>query len=68
MINLCRITGAPIKAEKVVGPSTTLTFLIKLDTQAREARLPPEKLQQLLSELQEFRTQALCDGRSTKRK
>ena len=55
MLLLCRAVGAPVKPEKVLGPSTTLTILgIKLDTDLRQACLPQEKLTALLEELSQF--------------
>jgi hypothetical protein len=47
---LCEVLGVPIKNEKTVGPSTTLTFLgIELDTLAMEARLPWDKVEKIIS-------------------
>ena len=45
---VCSQLGIPLALEKVEGPSDSLTFLgITLDTQHMEARLPPNKLQQI---------------------
>ena len=45
-IQLCRDLSVPLAAEKIEGPSTSLTFLvITLDTKKMEIRLPSEKLQ-----------------------
>jgi hypothetical protein len=47
-MSLCQVLGVPIKNEKTVGPSTTLTFLgIELDTLAMEARLPLDKVDKI---------------------
>ncbi len=55
MLLLCRAVGAPVKPEKVLGPSTILTILgIELDTILMQARLPQEKLAALLEELAQF--------------
>ena len=68
MLLLCRAVGAPVKPEKVLGPSTTLTILgIELDTDLRQARLPQEKLTALLEELSQFRLVYASHHRCTKR-
>ena len=47
-VPLCERLGFPVAPDKVVGPSTTLTFLgIELDTIKQELRLPAEKLSRL---------------------
>ena len=54
-IQLCRDLGVPLAAEKMKGPSTSLTFLgITLDTRKMEIRLPSEKLQRIKIILQEW--------------
>ena len=50
---ICRAVGAPVKPEKVLGPSTTQG--IELDNDLRQACLPQEKLIALLEELSQFR-------------
>ena len=55
MLGVCDQVGAPVKPEKVEGPSTTLGFLgIELDSIAMTARLPAAKKEELLSDLQQF--------------
>lgn len=52
---LARDIGLPIKAEKTVYPTTTLTFLgLELDTLKFEVRLPPDKLESMKSEIRKF--------------
>ena len=65
---LCRTVGAPVKPEKVLGPSTTLTVLgIELDTNLMQARLPQDKLAALLEELSHFKLLHASCLRCTKR-
>ena len=67
MLTLCQAVQAPVKPEKVLGPSTTLPILgILLDTRAGEARLPDEKLTALQQELQSFHTLASTHSTCTK--
>lgn len=52
---LARDIGLPIKAEKTVYPTTTLTFLgLELDTLKFEVRLPADKLESMKSEIRKF--------------
>lgn len=52
---LARDIGLPIKAEKTVYPTTTLTFLgLELDTLKFEVRLPTDKLESMKSEIRKF--------------
>ena len=53
IIQVCQFLNIPLAMEKVEGgPATTLEFLgILLDTVHIEARLPPEKLKRILSEV-----------------
>ena len=47
-VGLCEHLGFPVAPDKVVGPSTTLTFLgIELDSTKMELRLPQAKLERL---------------------
>ena len=40
ILRVCEQLGVPLKAEKIKGPASTLTFLgIELDTEQREIRL-----------------------------
>ena len=55
MLSLCDTLNIPLKPEKMVGPTTSLTFLgVELDTTSMTARLPQDKLTSLLSELHHF--------------
>ena len=68
LLLLCRLLGAPVKPEKVLGPATTLPVLgIELDTIAGLARLPEDKLQALLAELDQFQRMATDYRCCTKR-
>ena len=65
---LCQAVQAPVKPEKVLGPSTILPILgILLDTVAGEARLPDNKLTALKQELQYFHNLATTNHMCTKR-
>ena len=47
-VPLCESLGFPVSPDKVVGPSTIITFLgIELDSVAMEMRLPPVKVARL---------------------
>ena len=49
------ITLMILSYEKVEGPTTVMTFLgIKLDTSAQQARLPQDKLRDIMAELNDF--------------
>ena len=61
MLSVCHRLGAPVKPEKVEGPSTTLTFLgIQLDTRAMQASITPDRKQELLGEVQKLRSHHTC--------
>ena len=65
MLLLCQAVQAPVKPEKVLGPSTTLPILgILLDTIAGE---PADKLSDLQQELHTFNTLAITHHTCTKR-
>ena len=50
MLSLCNRIGAPIKTEKVEGPTTRLTFLgIVLNTITMEASISSERKSSLLT-------------------
>lgn len=52
---LARDIGLPIKAEKTVYPTSTLTFLgLELNTLKFEVRLPADKLESMKSEIRKF--------------
>ena len=68
MLHLCDVLGAPLKPEKIVTPTTCLTFLgIQLDTITQKATLPEDKLHNLLLELQATLTLSREQGSCTKR-
>ena len=49
---VCQDLGIPLAMEKLEGPSQCITFLgIILDTKRMEARLPPDKLSRIRSQL-----------------
>ncbi|XP_078333005.1 uncharacterized protein LOC144625574 [Crassostrea virginica] len=53
--SLAKDLNLPIKSEKTVYPTTTLTFLgLELDTVKFEVRLPSDKLEELKSKIQSF--------------
>lgn len=61
---LCTHLGVQTKQEKRSPPTTLITFLgIELDTVAQVARVPQEKLSQLLTELAAFNTRQKCTKR-----
>lgn len=52
-LQTCSQLGVPIAMEKVEGPTTTLTFLgLELNSRTRQISLPPDKLHDILTELQ----------------
>ena len=55
-LNLCKHIGVPIKSEKTVYPSTTITFLgLEFDSEKMELRLPDDKLLKLQETLNSFK-------------
>ena len=61
---VCRQLNVPIAEHKRDGPTTCLVFLgIIIDTILGELRLPPEKLQRLLSLLQAWGDKKTCSRR-----
>ena len=64
MKSLCQAIGAPIKEEKVEGPTTRLTFLgIVLDTVSMEASISVERKTSLLTAIHSFLTFRKCTKR-----
>ena len=64
MRSLCQAIGAPIKEEKVEGPTTRLTFLgIVLDTVSMEASISVERKTSLLTAIHSFLTFRKCTKR-----
>ena len=58
---ICAELGVPLAADKVEGPTTTLSFLgIKLDTLSMQASLPIDKLVRLRRELAEWQDKKSC--------
>ena len=64
MLDMCRHLGVPLKADKLEGPSTSLTFLgISLDMVRMEIQLPPERLEALRLAIQSWRGKRACRKR-----
>ena len=64
MLETCGRLGVPLKADKLEGPSTTLTFLgIVLDTVQMEIRLPAEKLDTLKRLIKAWQDKRACRKR-----
>ena len=64
MLSLCQQINAPVKDEKVVPPTTKLTFLgIVIDTEKMTASISDERKSLMLEELQSFSTQKKCTKR-----
>ena len=64
MLSLCRQINAPVKDEKVVPPTTKLTFLgIVIDTEKMTASISDERKSLMLEELQSFSTRKKCTKR-----
>ncbi len=56
--------GVPLAPEKVVGPTTVLTYLgIEIDTARMELRLPEEKFHSLLNQLNDWHSKRKCTKR-----
>ena len=48
MVALCQQLGAPLKEEKIEGPTVCITFLgIELDSTSMVARLPDDRKSEL---------------------
>ena len=55
ILDKCETLGVPIASEKLVGPSTCLTFLgIEIDTEEGVMRLPAEKLARIQSQIRDW--------------
>ena len=64
IMGICRFLGLPLKLKKIEGPLPILIFLgIILDTIRQEIRLPPQKLQELVMLLQQWRAKHVCTKR-----
>lgn len=54
-LHICSEIGIPMAPKKTVGPSQVLTFLgVELDTIKKQARLPEDKLNKCLSQIDEI--------------
>lgn len=61
MLHIFTNLNIPIAPTKTQGPSTTLEFMgITLDSVRMEARLPPDKLERILTTLSEFQGKKSC--------
>ena len=64
MKSLCHAIGAPIKEEKVEGPTMRITFLgIMLDTMSMEASISQERKTSLLTAILSFHSLKKCTKR-----
>ena len=64
MLTLCQRINTPVKDEKVVPPTTKLTFLgIVIDTEKMTASISDERKSLMLEELQSFSTRKKCTKR-----
>ena len=64
LTSLCSVLGVPLAEDKREGPTTCLEYLgILLDSSSLEARLPPDKLQDLHHSLQTWSTRSSCSKR-----
>ena len=64
MLTLCKNVNAPLKLEKIEGPTTCLTFIgIQIDTNTMQASIPTEKKQILLDTLHSFQKRSKCTKR-----
>ena len=62
--SICQELNTPLAAEKLEGPATVLEFLsILLDSDKLEARLPPDKLEDLHHALSAWETKRSCTKR-----
>ena len=54
-LGVCELLGVPVAMEKVEGPTSVITFLgLELDSELQQIRLPTQKLQDMLGELEEW--------------
>ena len=61
ILDKCEILGVPIGSEKLVGPSTCLTFLgIEINTEEGVMRLPTEKLARIQSQIRDWSQHRVC--------
>ena len=61
----CAHLGIPVAMDKVDGPATSLTFLgLELDSVQQQIRLPPTKLDEILTELHDWSHRTKATKRS----
>ena len=64
LVSECGELGVPLASEKIEGPSPILTFLgIEIDTREGILRLPADKLQRLISAVNEWLHRKSCTRR-----
>ena len=64
ILEKCKVLGVPIAPEKLVGPSSCLTFLgIEIDTDEGVMRLPAEKLARIQSQVCSWSQRQVCRRR-----
>ena len=64
-LQVCDSLGIPVAMDKVEGPATTLTFLgLELDSVHQRIRLPPEKLEEILTELHDWSSRSKATKRA----
>ena len=63
-LTICASLGVPLATEKLVGPTTRLTFLgIEIDSLALELRLPTAKLEALRETISAWQGKKCCSKR-----
>ena len=63
-LRICEELGVPIAEDKLVGPTTTLTYLgIEIDSVAMTIRLPADKLQQIKAIIKQWLRRRKCTKR-----
>ena len=64
IIALFSFLGVPLAPDKIVGPTSTITFLgIEIDSDAHVLRLPPDKLSALRTLLRDWSSRRTCTKR-----
>ena len=65
LLQVCAQLGIPVVMDKVDGPATSLTFLgLELDSVEQQIRLPPTKLDEILTELLDWSHRTKATKRS----
>ena len=65
LLQVCAHLGIPVGMDKVDGPATSLTFLgLELDSVQQQIRLPPTKLDEILTELHDWSHRTKATKRS----